>query len=33
MWLTRIALKNPIFILMACLMSVVVGLVSLNRLR
>ena len=32
MWLTRLALRNPIFILMASLMAVVLGYVSLRRL-
>jgi HAE1 family hydrophobic/amphiphilic exporter-1 len=32
MWLTRLALRNPIFILMLSLMALVLGLVSLNRL-
>src|SRR5512147_3090678 len=32
MWLTRLALRNPIFILMMSLMTVVLGLVSLSRL-
>ncbi len=32
MWLTRLALKNPIFILMATLMVIVLGAVSLSRL-
>jgi hydrophobe/amphiphile efflux-1 (HAE1) family protein len=32
MWLTRLALKNPVFILMLSLMLLVLGLVSLNRL-
>src|SRR5512137_2564822 len=32
MWLTRIALRNPIFILMLSLMIVALGLISLNRL-
>jgi len=32
MWLTRLALKNPVFILMLSLMLVVLGVVSLNRL-
>jgi hydrophobe/amphiphile efflux-1 (HAE1) family protein len=32
MWLTRLALKNPVLILMMSLMLVVLGVVSLNRL-
>jgi hydrophobe/amphiphile efflux-1 (HAE1) family protein len=32
MWLTRLALKNPIFILMMSLMAVALGVVSLTRL-
>src|SRR5215510_13072514 len=32
MWLTRLALRNPVFILMMSLMTVVLGLVSLRRL-
>src|SRR6185369_9098777 len=32
MWLTRLALRNPIFILMMSLMTVVLGVVSLRRL-
>jgi hydrophobe/amphiphile efflux-1 (HAE1) family protein len=32
MWLTRLALKNPILILMMSLMVIVLGVVSLNRL-
>jgi hydrophobe/amphiphile efflux-1 (HAE1) family protein len=32
MWLTRLALKNPVFILMFSLMLVILGVVSLNRL-
>jgi hydrophobe/amphiphile efflux-1 (HAE1) family protein len=32
MWLTRLALRNPVFILMMSLMLVVLGGVSLNRL-
>src|SRR5512142_1068035 len=32
MWLTRLALKNPVFILMMSLMLIVLGIVSLNRL-
>jgi CzcA family heavy metal efflux pump len=32
MWLTRLALRNPVFILMLSLMLVVLGVVSLNRL-
>jgi hydrophobe/amphiphile efflux-1 (HAE1) family protein len=32
MWLTRLALRNPVFILMMCLMTAVIGLVSLKRL-
>src|SRR5262245_38820888 len=32
MWLTRLALRNPIFILMMSLMTVVLGFVSLRRL-
>ncbi len=32
MWLTRLALRNPVLILMMSLMSLVLGLVSLNRL-
>jgi len=32
MWLTRLALRNPIFILMMSLMTVVLGVVSLDRL-
>jgi hydrophobe/amphiphile efflux-1 (HAE1) family protein len=32
MWLTRIALRNPVFILMMSLMIVALGLVSFNRL-
>jgi hydrophobe/amphiphile efflux-1 (HAE1) family protein len=32
MWLTRLALKNPVFILMLSLMLIVLGVVSLNRL-
>jgi CzcA family heavy metal efflux pump len=32
MWLTRLALRNPIFILMVSLMVIVLGLVSFNRL-
>ena len=32
MWLTRLALKNPVFILMMSLMLIVLGVVSLNRL-
>src|SRR4029450_1118822 len=32
MWLTRLALRNPVFILMMALMTVVLGFVSLRRL-
>ncbi len=32
MWLTRLALKNPVFILMLSLMLIVLGVVSLNNL-
>ena len=32
MWLTRLALRNPVLILMAALMVLVLGLVSLQRL-
>ena len=32
MWLTRLALKNPVLILMLSLMLVILGVVSLNRL-
>ena len=32
MWLTRLALKNPVLILMMSLMLIVLGIVSLNRL-
>jgi len=32
MWLTRLALRNPVFILMMSLMTVVLGFVSLRRL-
>ncbi len=32
MWLTRLALRNPVLILMMSLMSIVLGAVSLNRL-
>lgn len=32
MWLTRLALRNPVFILMVSLMLIVLGVVSLNRL-
>lgn len=32
MWLTRLALRNPVLILMMSLMSLVLGMVSLNRL-
>jgi len=32
MWLTRLALKNPVFILMMSLMAILLGFVSLNRL-
>ena len=32
MWLTRLALKNPVFILMMSLMVIVLGWVSVNRL-
>lgn len=32
MWLTRLALRNPVLILMLSLMSIVLGAVSLNRL-
>lgn len=32
MWLTRLALRNPIFILMISLMTVILGLVSFSRL-
>src|SRR3954470_22653424 len=32
MWLTRLALRNPVFILMISLMTVVLGFVSLRRL-
>src|SRR5947199_10293906 len=32
MWLTRLALRNPVFILMMSLMIVVLGFVSLRRL-
>ena len=32
MWLTRLALRNPVLILMMSLMSIVLGTVSLNRL-
>lgn len=32
MWLTRLALRNPVFILMMSLMSMVLGFVSLQRL-
>ena len=32
MWLTRLALKNPVFILMMSLMLIVLGVVSLNKL-
>jgi hydrophobe/amphiphile efflux-1 (HAE1) family protein len=32
MWLTRLALRNPVFILMMSLMTVVLGVVSLRRL-
>jgi len=32
MWLTRLALKNPVFILMMSLMVIVLGFVSLSRL-
>ena len=33
MWLTRLALRNPIFILMVSLMVIVLGVVSLDRLQ
>src|SRR5512137_1944884 len=32
MWLTRLALKNPVLILMLSLMLIILGVVSLNRL-
>ena len=32
MWLTRLALRNPVLILMLSLMLIVLGMVSLNRL-
>src|SRR4051812_22887008 len=32
MWLTRLALRNPVFILMLSLMTVVLGFVSVRRL-
>src|SRR5205809_121737 len=32
MWLTRLALRNPVFILMMSLMTIVLGVVSLRRL-
>jgi len=32
MWLTRLALRNPVFILMMTLMAIVLGMVCLNRL-
>ncbi|HEX7598625.1 MAG TPA: efflux RND transporter permease subunit, partial [Polyangia bacterium] len=32
MWLTRLALRNPVLILMLSLMLIVLGVVSLNRL-
>src|SRR5512138_3136326 len=32
MWLTRLALRNPVFILMLSLMTIVLGGVSLSRL-
>jgi hydrophobe/amphiphile efflux-1 (HAE1) family protein len=32
MWLTRLALRNPVFILMLSLMLIVLGVVSLNKL-
>src|SRR5499427_7082558 len=32
MWLTRLALRNPVFILMMSLMTIVLGFVSLRRL-
>lgn len=32
MWLTRLALRNPVLILMLSLMTVVLGVVSLQRL-
>ena len=32
MWLTRLALKNPVLILMVSLMLIVLGIVSLNKL-
>jgi len=32
MWLTRLALRNPVFILMVSLMTIVLGFVSLRRL-
>src|SRR6266852_3017927 len=32
MWLTRLALRNPVLILMLCLMTIALGFVSLQRL-
>ncbi|MGO9287826.1 MAG: efflux RND transporter permease subunit, partial [Polyangia bacterium] len=32
MWLTRLALRNPVLILMLSLMLIVLGVVSLSRL-
>src|SRR5512147_1559495 len=32
MWLTRLALRNPVLILMMALMTIVIGYVSLKRL-
>ena len=32
MWLTRLALRNPVLILMLSLMMIVLGWVSVNRL-
>jgi len=32
MWLTRLALRNPVLILMLCLMTIALGIVSLQRL-
>ena len=32
MWLTRLALRNPVLILMLCLMTIALGVVSLQRL-
>ena len=32
MWLTRLALRNPVLILMMSLMTIVLGVVSLRKL-